>query len=63
MFYYPNRDQAVRVQQALESLYHGVQGEYFHGAAAWAYVQERTEVDLLSILNGLAAERTAHHGQ
>ena len=37
MFYYPNRDQAMRIQQALESLYHSVQGEYHCGDAAWAY--------------------------
>ena len=63
MFYYPNRDQAIRIQQALESLYQSVQGEYYYADAAWAYVQRRTEVDLLGILKGLAAERTAQNGQ
>lgn len=63
MFYYPNRDQAIRIQQTLESLYKSVQGEYHHADAAWAYVKRRTGVDLLSILKVLATERTAKHGK
>jgi hypothetical protein len=63
MFYYPNREQAVRIQQTLESLYKGVQGEYYYAAAAWAYVKQRTSVDLFGILKALAAERTAKHGR
>jgi hypothetical protein len=56
MFYYPNRTQAVRVQQTLETLYHGVNGEYFYGEAAWRYVHGHTGVDLKSILEEIAAE-------
>jgi len=63
MFYYPNREQAIRIQRALESLYQSVQGEYHCGDAAWAYLRQRTDVDLLGILKELAAERTAQHGQ
>jgi hypothetical protein len=63
MFYYPNRDQAIRIQRTLESLYRSVQGEYHCADAAWTYVQERTGVDLLRILKDLAAERTGQHGQ
>jgi len=63
MFYYPNREQAIRIQQALESLYKSVQGEYHCADAAWAYLRRRTDVDLLGILKDLAAERTAHNGQ
>jgi len=63
MFYYPNRDQAIRIQRTLESLYKSVQGEYHYADAAWAYVKQRTGVDLLGILKDLAAERTAQHGQ
>ncbi|MBI4326336.1 MAG: ApaLI family restriction endonuclease [Chloroflexi bacterium] len=63
MFYYPNREQAVRIQQALESLYQSVQGEYHYADAAWAYVKRRTGVDLLGILQDLAAERTGQHGR
>jgi hypothetical protein len=59
MFYYPNRDQAVKIQKALETLYAGVGGRYYFGNAAWAYVHERTGVDLKAILEELAAERGA----
>jgi hypothetical protein len=34
MFYYPNRGQAVRIQQTLESLYKSVKGEYHYADAA-----------------------------
>ncbi|MCX7407228.1 MAG: ApaLI family restriction endonuclease [Planctomycetales bacterium] len=61
MFYYPNRDQAMRIQQTLESLYRGVQGEYYYGDAAWTYVKERTGTDLFGILTQLAAERSGRH--
>ena len=60
MFYYPNRDQAVRIQQSLETLYAGIGGEYYFGDAAWAYVRERTGVDLKDVLEELAAERAGN---
>ena len=63
MFYYPNREQAIRIQKTLESLYKSVDGEYQYADAAWAYVKRRTGVDLLGILKELAAERTAQHGK
>jgi hypothetical protein len=63
MFFYPNRDHAIRIQKTLESLYKSVRGEYHYADAAWAYVKQRTGVDLLGILKDLAAERTARHGQ
>ncbi len=63
MFYYPNRGQAIQIQQALASLYRDAHGEYYYAEAAWAYVRTRTDVDLLGILQALAAERVARHGQ
>ena len=63
MFYYPNRDQAIRIQKTLESLYRSVQGEYHYAHAAWTYVKRRTSVDLFGILRELAAERTVQHGK
>lgn len=63
MFYYPNREQAIRIQQTLESLYKSVQGEYYYADTAWAYLRRRTEVDLLEILTVLAEERTPKHGK
>ena len=56
MFYYPNRSQAIRIQQTLETLYHGVKGEYFYGDAAWNYVQEQTGVNLKAVLEKIAQE-------
>jgi len=63
MFYYPNRDQAIRIQKTLESLYKSVEGEYHYADAAWAYVKNRTGVDLLGILKDLATERTKQNGK
>ncbi|EQD35955.1 restriction endonuclease R XbaI, partial [mine drainage metagenome] len=63
MFYYPNREQAMRIQQKLESLNKSANGEYYYAEAAWAYINKRTGVDLLGILKELAAERMAEHGK
>ena len=57
MFYYPNRDQAKRIQQALETLYKGVGGYYHYGDGAWDYVHKRTGVDLKAIFEKIADER------
>lgn len=56
MFYYPNRSQAVRIQQTLETLYHGVNGEYYYGDHAWAYVHAETDVDLKGILERIGSD-------
>ena len=63
MFYYPNRDQAVNIQKALETLYAGIGGQYYFGDSAWAYVRDRTSIDLKEILEELAAERRSTHGR
>ncbi len=57
MFYYPNREQAIKVQKTLETLYCGINGEYYHGDAAWQYVKEKTGVDLKKILEEIAEQR------
>ena len=59
MFYYPNRAQAVRIQETLKTLYGGIGGEYYSGDAAWTYVQNRTGVNLKEILEKIAAEKTS----
>ena len=59
MFYYPNRTQAIRIQESLETLYSGGGGEYHFGDAAWKYVKDRTDVDLYGILKKLAAQNAA----
>lgn len=50
MFYYPNRDQAIRIQETLQTLYIGMGGEYYSGDNAWEYIKNMTKVDLYSIL-------------
>jgi len=56
MFYYPNRDQAIRIQEALKTIYQGVGGEYYAGDDAWNYVLTRTRIDLKQILIDIAKE-------
>ena len=46
MFYYPNRDQAIRIQKTLETLYKGVNGEYYFGDTAWDFINTYTGVHL-----------------
>lgn len=62
MFYYPNRDQAIRIQQTLQTLYEGMNGEYYFGNSAWNFVKKRTDIDLLAILQELAEENTKRNG-
>ncbi len=54
MFYYPNRTQAIKIQNTLETLYKGIGGEYYSGERAWEYVKQRTGVDLKNILEKIA---------
>lgn len=57
MFYYPNRDQAKRIQKTLETLYVGLGGEYHYGDGAWQYIKDYTGVDLLAVINRIAEEK------
>lgn len=54
MFYYPQREQSVRVQNTLKTLYAGVNGEFYFGDAAWEYIKNETGIDLFHILNQIA---------
>lgn len=58
MFYYPNRQQAMRIQETLKTVYAGVNGQYYFGDAAWVFVKEETNVDLKEILEEIAKENT-----
>ena len=58
MFYYPNRKQAIRVQQTLETLYEGIGGYYYFGDKAWEYVKARTGFDLKAELESIARKKT-----
>lgn len=62
MFYYPNRTQAKRIQETLETLYKGISGEYYWGDDAWAYVKQRTGFDLKLLLETIAKEN-AHEDE
>ena len=54
MFYYPNREQAIRIQDTLKTLYHGVGGEYYSREEAWDYVNLRTQIDLKAMFVSIA---------
>ena len=62
MFYYPQREQAIKIQQTLKTLYAGVEGEYYGGDEAWEYLQQYSKVDLKVILTEIANERTPENG-
>ncbi len=57
MFYYPNRKQAIRIQETLKTIYAGVGGEYYFGKGAWEIIKKKTGVDLLGILEKIAVTR------
>lgn len=54
MFYYPNREQAMKIQETLKTTYRGIGGEYYAGDEAWDYVKEKTGIDLKKILLEIA---------
>lgn len=57
MFYYPQREQAIRIQQQLEIYYINIGGKYYYGDRAWQYIREYTGIDLLEILEKIAKSR------
>lgn len=63
MFYYPQREQAIKIQQTLKTLYIGVGGEYFGGDEAWNYLHRYSKVDLKAILIEIADKRTPDNGK
>ncbi|MCS8622209.1 ApaLI family restriction endonuclease [Lactiplantibacillus plantarum] len=56
MFFYPNRKQAIRIQETLKTLYAGMHGEYYYGDSAWTYIHNYTGIDLKQILEKIASE-------
>lgn len=57
MFYYPQRTQAIKIQETLETLYIGIGGKYYYGDSAWQYIKDYTGIDLLEILEKIADAR------
>ena len=53
----PRREQAVKIQETLETLYKGIGGEYYCGDGAWSYIEKMTDIDLLGILEKIAQSR------
>lgn len=62
MFYYPQREQAMKIQDTLKTLYDGVKGEYHAGEEAWNFLKEYTGVDLKGILIAIANVRAPENG-
>jgi type II restriction enzyme len=54
MFYYPNRIQAIKIQETLETMYNGLNGKYYYGDVAWEYLKIKSEIDLKLILEEIA---------
>lgn len=57
MFYYPQREQAIRIQSTLKTIYKYFDGEYHAGDDAWDYILNSTGYDLKSILIDIADRR------
>ena len=57
MFYYPQREQAIRIQQTLKTLYAGVGGEYYEREEAWDFLKCYSGIDLKAILINIANQR------
>lgn len=57
MFYYPQREQAIKIQETLKTIYKGVNGEYYAGDEAWDYLFKITSYDLKAILTEIAERR------
>lgn len=57
MFYYPQREQAIKIQETLKTLYAGVEGEYYGGDDAWTFLKNYSGIDLKMILTEIANEK------
>lgn len=58
MFYYPEREQAKKIQATLKTLYAGIQGEYYGGEEAWAFMEKYSGYNLKEVLTKIADKRT-----
>jgi hypothetical protein len=58
MFYYPQREQAIKIQETLKTIYTGVKGQYYGGEEAWEFIKNYTGFDLKEILTKIANKRT-----
>ena len=58
--YIETENRQLKIQKTLETLYHGIGGDYYYGDAAWKYVSDRTEINLKEVLEKIAEERSEH---
>lgn len=54
MYYYPQRVQALRIQETIKTIYRGLDGYYYFGDEAWVFIKDYTGIDLESILHNLS---------
>ncbi|MDR1964526.1 MAG: ApaLI family restriction endonuclease [Planctomycetaceae bacterium] len=54
MFYYHQREQAIRIQKVMSDLYCNAGGFYYFGNAAWQFIEKESTIDLFDILNKIA---------
>lgn len=57
MFYYPLREQAIKIQETLKTIYAGVGGDYYAGDEAWDYLEKLSGYNLKAILTEIAENR------
>lgn len=50
MFYYPCRQQAIKIQETLKTLYKGLNGKYYYSKKAWKMIKKTTSINLHRIL-------------
>lgn len=62
MFFYPNRKQAIKIQETLKTLYLGMEGEYYYGDSAWEYIFNYTGINLKEILEKIAENNDKKDG-
>jgi hypothetical protein len=57
MLFSPNRKQAMRIQDAIATLYMGIGGAFYRDEEAWEYIHDRTGVDLKGIIESIYKEQ------
>ena len=59
MFYYPQRAQAIKIQNTLQAIYEEVNGQYYKGEDAWEFLKLYTGYNLKQILTEIDNNRTS----
>ena len=57
MFFYPNRQSAIRVQDRLREFYEENGGQFYSEESAWDFIHQYTGVDLKAMLIEIAEEQ------